>query len=129
MSDNEILGIYTDAYDVVMNGQEVGGGSICIRDSVQQESVFKCLKLTNDEINETFGFFVEALKYCTPPHGGLAIGIDRLVSIILNTSSIRDVIAFPKNRVAFCPLTKAPNTVSNDQLQELAIQVQQKHHV
>ena len=122
MSQEELLKMTTRAYDVVINGQEVGGGSIRIHDSKQQEIIFRLLNLTEEEIEQKFGFFVDALTYGTPPHGGLAIGIDRLVSIILNTPSIRDVIAFPKNRVAYCPLTKAPSSVDSDQLDDLNIQ-------
>ena len=81
------------------------------------------MQLSDEDIDQKFGFFVDALKYGTPPHGGIALGIDRLVSIILNTPSIRDVIAFPKNRVAFCPLTKAPSLVADQQLDDLNIQL------
>jgi len=122
MSQEQLLNMTTRAYDVVINGQEVGGGSIRIHDSKQQAMIFKLLNLSEDEIEQKFGFFVDALTYGTPPHGGLAIGIDRLVSIILNTPSIRDVIAFPKNRVAYCPLTKAPSLVDEAQLDDLNIQ-------
>jgi aspartyl-tRNA synthetase len=122
MSQEQLLNMTTRAYDVVINGQEVGGGSIRIHDSKQQAMIFKLLNLSEDEIEQKFGFFVDALTYGTPPHGGLAIGIDRLVSIILNTPSIRDVIAFPKNRVAYCPLTKAPSVVDVAQLDDLNIQ-------
>ncbi len=121
MSQDDILNVTAEAYDVVINGQEVGGGSIRIHDSKEQELIFKLLKLSADDIEQKFGFFVDALSYGTPPHGGLALGIDRLVSIILNAPSIRDVIAFPKNRVAFCPLTKAPSTVDVEQLDDLNI--------
>ncbi len=125
MDESEVLSLTARAYDIVINGQEVGGGSIRIHDSKQQETVFRLLKLTDDEIDQKFGFFVKALQYGTPPHGGIALGIDRLVSIILNTPSIRDVIAFPKNRVAFCPLTKAPSEVAEHQLNDLNIQLKQ----
>ena len=121
MSEKDILNITARAYDIVINGQEVGGGSIRIHDSQQQALIFKLLKLSDEEIQQKFGFFVDALAYGTPPHGGLALGIDRLVSVILNTPSIRDVIAFPKNRVAFCPLTKAPSIVEQTQLDDLNI--------
>ena len=117
----DILAIKARAYDIVINGQEVGGGSIRIHDSAQQALIFKLLNLSDEEIEQKFGFFVNALAHGTPPHGGLAIGIDRLVSVILATPSIRDVIAFPKNRVAFCPLTKAPSVVDQAQLDDLNI--------
>ena len=125
MDEAEVLSLTARAYDIVINGQEVGGGSIRIHDSKQQEVVFKLLQLSDEDIEQKFGFFVNALQYGTPPHGGIALGIDRLVSIILNTPSIRDVIAFPKNRVAFCPLTKAPSVVANEQLDDLNIQLKQ----
>lgn len=123
LTENETLELTARAYDVVINGQEIGGGSIRIHDSNQQAIIFKLLGLSTAEIDEKFGFFTQALGYGAPPHGGIALGVDRLVSIILNTPSIRDVIAFPKNRVAFCPLTKAPSGVSDNQLKELSIQL------
>tara|TARA_A100001015_G_C15029940_1_gene732650 strand:- start:1345 stop:3165 length:1821 start_codon:yes stop_codon:yes gene_type:complete len=121
MSVDELVTIKARAYDIVINGQEIGGGSIRIHDANQQALIFKLLSLTEDDIQHKFGFFVDALNYGTPPHGGLALGIDRLVSVILNTPSIRDVIAFPKNRVAFCPMTKAPSFVDQSQLDDLNI--------
>lgn len=119
MSPSDALAVTARAYDIVINGQEIGGGSVRIHDPSEQHAVFKLLGLTDDEIQSKFGFFVEALTYGAPPHAGLAIGIDRLVSIILNTNSIRDVIAFPKNRVAYCPLTHAPGPVDEAQLIDL----------
>ena len=122
----QLANVTARAYDLVINGEEVGGGSIRIHDNKTQEKIFELLGLNETEIKEKFGFFVNSLEFGTPPHGGLAIGIDRLVSIILNTESIRDVIAFPKNRVAYCPLTEAPSKVDNQQLQEIHIKTLQK---
>ena len=124
MSKEEILKVNARAYDIVINGEEVGGGSIRIHDTNMQHEIFQLLGLSDEEIHEKFGFFVNALKYGAPPHGGLALGIDRLVAMILGTNSIREVIAFPKNRVAYCPLTEAPSYVSQEQLQELSLRVE-----
>jgi aspartyl-tRNA synthetase len=118
-----LLAVNSRGYDLVINGEEVGGGSIRIHDSKTQQKIFECLGLTPDEIQEKFGWFVEALNYGTPPHGGLALGLDRLTAMLLDTESIREVIAFPKNRTASCPLTAAPSPVSNSQLQELHVSV------
>ncbi len=118
---SELLQLKSRAYDIVINGEEVGGGSIRIDNFKVQEKIFEALGLSREEVTEKFGFFLKALEFGAPPHGGIAIGIDRLVSMALNTASIRDVIAFPKNRSAFCPLTKAPSVVSREQLEELGL--------
>ncbi len=122
LSEEQLLSVNARAYDLVINGEEVGGGSIRIHNWDQQQQIFSLLGLSPEDIESKFGFFVKALKYGTPPHGGLALGVDRLISMLLQTDSIRDVIAFPKNRVAYCPLTQAPDFVAEKQLQELFIQ-------
>ncbi|RAP32282.1 aspartate--tRNA ligase [Candidatus Marinamargulisbacteria bacterium SCGC AG-414-C22] len=115
----DFLALKSRAYDLVINGEEVGGGSIRIHDPKMQSKIFTALGLSDADIKEKFGFFVDALKYGTPPHGGIALGIDRLACMVNGLSSIREVIAFPKNRVAFCPLTEAPSGVDSAQLDEL----------
>ncbi|EDP46303.1 aspartate--tRNA ligase [Rickettsiella grylli] len=114
------------AYDMVLNGCEVGGGSIRIHDSAIQKAVFDRLTLSEAEQKEKFGFFLEALKFGCPPHGGMAFGLDRLVMLMTNAQSIRDVIAFPKTQTGHCPLTHAPSLVSEQQLKELALQIRKK---
>ena len=118
---DELMSLNSRAYDLVMNGEELGGGSIRIHDMNIQQKIFKALGMSQMEAEARFGFFLKALEYGAPPHAGLALGIDRVVSMILNTASIRDVIAFPKNRKAFCPLTRAPNLADKSQLDELGI--------
>ena len=114
---------YSKAYDMVINGYEVGGGSIRIHDEEVQSKMFEALELSQDDINEKFGFFVEALKYGTPPHGGLAFGLERLIMILMDTDNIRDVIAFPKTASASCLMSEAPNIVDKKQLSELGIEL------
>jgi aspartyl-tRNA synthetase len=121
--DEDPLKIKAKAYDLVLNGQEIGGGSIRIHRSDIQSKMFKTLGLTEDQIQRKFGFFVEALKYGTPPHGGIAFGIDRIISIFTNSDSIRDVIAFPKTQKAVCLMTDAPSEVDEKQLKELCIKI------
>ncbi len=111
------------AYDLVINGSEVGGGSIRIHKSEMQKTVLKLLGIEDDEAREKFGFLLDALDYGCPPHGGIAFGLDRLVMTLSKTDSIRDVIAFPKTQTAACLLTDAPSSVSKSQLKELNIKV------
>lgn len=111
------------AYDIVLNGTELGGGSIRIHDSKLQHQLFGILGLTDADIDTKFGFFVDALQYGTPPHGGLAIGLDRLCMMLTRSKSIREVIAFPKTQNASCPLTDAPSAVSDSQLKDLRLKL------
>lgn len=117
----ELLSLRSRAYDLVVNGEELGGGSIRINDRGLQRRIFAALGLSEEEIQNKFGFFLHAFDFGAPPHGGLALGMDRTVSMILQTPSIREVIAFPKNRSAACPLTGAPSTVKREQLAELGL--------
>ena len=117
---------YSKAYDIVINGYEAGGGSIRIHDEKVQEKMFQALELSREDIEEKFGFFVEALKYGTPPHGGLALGLDRLTMLLTGTDNIRDVIAFPKTTSASDLMSECPNTVSRSQLEELALNISVK---
>ncbi|WP_423364606.1 aspartate--tRNA ligase [Mycoplasma sp. P36-A1] len=109
------------AYDIVLNGYEIGGGSLRIYDQEMQKRMFKALGFTAEEIQSKFGFFVDALQYGTPPHGGIALGLDRLAMILSGGDSIRDVIAFPKNASAVDPMSEAPNQISDLQKEELGI--------
>ncbi|HIS91320.1 MAG TPA: aspartate--tRNA ligase [Candidatus Faecisoma merdavium] len=114
---------YSKAYDIVINGYEAGGGSIRIHDQEVQKKMFEALELTDEQIKEKFGFFVDALKYGTPPHGGLALGLDRLTMLLTNTENIRDVIAFPKTASASDLMSECPNLVDEKQLNELGIKI------
>jgi len=111
----------SDAYDMVLNGCELGGGSVRIHNAPMQSSVFRILGISDEEAQEKFGFLLEALRYGTPPHAGLAFGLDRLLMLMTNTSSIRDVMAFPKTTTAACPLTNAPGSANPAQLAELNV--------
>ena len=109
-------------YDVVLNGYELGSGSIRIHEQKVQSDMFKAIGLDEETIKAKFGYFVDALKYGTPPHGGIAIGLDRLAMLLTNSTSIRDVIAFPKSANAICPMSEAPTEVTQEQLKELKIE-------
>ena len=115
------LEVGTYAYDLVLNGVELGSGSLRISDPELQEAVFEALGLDEEQIRVKFGFLVEAMDYGVPPHGGIGLGLDRAVMLMAGESSIRDVIAFPKTQSGSCPLTDAPSTVSPEQLRELRI--------
>ncbi len=116
----------SDAYDMVLNGCELGGGSVRIHNSEMQAAAFRVLGISDEEAQEKFGFLLEALRYGTPPHAGLAFGLDRLVMLMTGTSSIRDVMAFPKTTTAACPLTNAPGFANPAQLEELGVKVVEK---
>lgn len=117
--------VRTQAYDIVINGDEMGGGSVRINNQELQEKVFKALKLSDEDIKQKFGFFIEALQYGTPPHAGLAYGLDRMVMLFAKTDNIKDIIAFPKTQSATCPLTQAPSIVDEKSLNELSIEVKE----
>ena len=114
------------AYDLVLNGTELGGGSIRIHRREWQEKMFSVLGMSQEEARDKFGFMLEAFEYGTPPHGGIAFGVDRLLMLLAGRNSVRDVMAFPKTQSASCPMTEAPSTVSARQLRELALRIREK---
>jgi len=126
LDESGLLALKARAYDLVVNGEELGGGSIRIHDPIQQHQVFQHLGMSDEQIDAQFGFFVKALKYGTPPHGGLALGVDRLVGMLLGVESIREVMAFPKNRMAVCPLTQSPSPVTDAQLAVLSLALREE---
>ncbi|MBN1786855.1 MAG: aspartate--tRNA ligase [Sedimentisphaerales bacterium] len=125
--DTDPASIRSQAYDIVVNGSEIGGGSVRIHQPDKQAKVFKLLNISDTQAQERFGFFLQALKYGAPPHGGIAFGLDRLVMLLTRTDNIRDVIAFPKTQKGQCLLTDAPSEVEQSQLDDLNLRTQTHH--
>jgi len=117
------LKVRSRAYDLILNGTEVGGGSIRIHKEEVQRQVFETIGITKEDAEAKFSFLLQALKFGAPPHGGIALGLDRLCALLLGLDSIREVIAFPKTQRGTCPLTEAPSPVPEKQLQELHMKV------
>ena len=120
---NDPLAVQAFAYDLVLNGYEIGGGSLRIHDHEMQSAIFEALDISKDEAKNKFGFLLDALKTGCPPHGGIALGLDRIVMLLTHTDNIRDVIAFPKTQSASCLLTEAPNVIDQNQIDELSIEI------
>lgn len=121
--ESDPMSVNANAYDIVLNGVELGGGSIRIHDQDIQRTMFRALGLSDEECREKFGFFLDALKYGVPPHGGIAYGLDRMVMLLAGEESIREVIAFPKNQNAQCMVSEAPGIASKEQLEELGLEL------
>ena len=120
------VGAISNAYDMVLNGCELGGGSVRIHKQDMQAAIFRILNISDEEAQDKFGFLLEALQFGAPPHAGLAFGLDRLVMLMTGSSSIREVIAFPKTQSAACVMTQAPGVVATKQLRELNIKLREK---
>jgi aspartyl-tRNA synthetase len=127
--DSDPANIRSQAYDIVVNGSEIGGGSIRIHNPNIQRKVFELLKITKEQAQQRFGFFLKALEYGAPPHGGIALGLDRIIMLLTGTENIRDVIAFPKTQRGQCLLTDAPSEVDQKQLDELNLRTQRHSHI
>ena len=121
--DSDPTKVLSYAFDLVIDGYELSSGSLRNYDQEMQEKIFNLLGLSEEEIKNKFGFFVDALKYGTPPHGGMGIGLERLTMILSNTNNIRDVVAFPKNLAGVCPMSNAPTPSTSERLEELGIKV------
>jgi aspartyl-tRNA synthetase len=128
MLESDPGAVRAKAYDLVLNGSEIGGGSIRIHDAKLQSRLFQRLGISQEEAVARFGFFLEALEYGTPPHGGIALGLDRIVALLAGESSIREVIAFPKTAAAVDLMSGAPSPVDDKQLRELHLRTQRERH-
>jgi aspartyl-tRNA synthetase len=126
LDKEDLEDIESIAYDIVLNGVELGGGSLRIHQEETQSKVFELMGIDEQEAQDKFSFLLDALKFGAPPHGGFAIGLDRLIMLITKTDSIRDVIAFPKTQKASCVMTQAPSNVDDEQLKELHIRLRKK---